>query len=146
MWAVRPYRHYEGKMADPTHYLTAKIASAIGGLIGGFGMMTFVRPKTISEAFTRGGVSTGAAIIFAGPLLSLMEIPANWEMQLMSGGIIGFLSYSLLGAVANFFRKNQEKDIFELADTARSQSKRAGKPKGKTSVRKNKSAMTKGSK
>lgn len=106
-------------MGDPSSYVTAKIASAIGGLFGGMSIMTFIKPRTISEAFARGGISTGAAIIFATPVLTALSLPTNWEMQLMSGGIIGFLAYSILGATARFLVKNQEDDIVELAQKVR---------------------------
>lgn len=106
-------------MGDPTTYVTAKIASAIGGLFGGMSMMSFIKPRTISEAFARGGISTGAAIIFATPLLTTLNLSSNWEMQLMAGGTVGFVAYSILGAVANFFSKNREDDIVDLANKVR---------------------------
>lgn len=106
-------------MGDPGSYITAKIASAIGGLLGGMSIMTFIKPRTISEAFARGGVSTGAAIIFATPVLTALSLPTHWEMQLMSGGIIGFLAYSVLGAVARFLVKTQDDDIVEIAQKVR---------------------------
>lgn len=114
-------------MGDPGSYVTAKIASAIGGLFGGMSIMTFIKPRTISEAFARGGVSTGAAIIFATPLLTALNLPANWEMQLMSGGVIGFLAYSVLGATARFLAKNQNDDIVELAQKVRGKAPQAQK-------------------
>jgi hypothetical protein len=101
-------------MADPTGYLTAKVASMIGGLFGGFAILTFIRPKTISEAFMRGGVSVGSAMVFTYPLLEMMGLSNNWETQLMGGFCVGFLAYTVLGMVANFLQKNQHKDIVEV--------------------------------
>lgn len=106
-------------MGDPSAYVTAKVASAIGGLFGGMSMMSFIKPRTISEAFARGGISTGTAIIFATPLLITLNLPTNWEMQLMAGGSVGFVAYSLLGAIANFFARNREDDIVDLANKVR---------------------------
>lgn len=94
-------------------YLLAKLASMIGGLIGGGAILTFIRPKTVGEAFIRGGVSVGSAMIFATPALHWIDISNNWENQIMSGFIVGFLAYSILGMVANFLVKNQDKDIVE---------------------------------
>lgn len=94
-------------------YLIAKIASMIGGFFGGGAILTFIRPKTIGEAFMRGGLSVGSAMIFAIPLLHWAELDNNWENQLMSGFVIGFLAYSILGMIANFLLKNQNKDIIE---------------------------------
>ncbi len=100
-------------MGDPTSYISAKIASMLGGLIGGAAIMTFIRPKTIGEAFTRGGVSVGSAIIFSTPLLEGLNLSSNWEYQLMAGFCVGFFAYSLLGMIANFLIKNQNRDIVE---------------------------------
>lgn len=101
-------------MGDPSAYLTSKIASMLGGLFGGAAILTFIRPKTIGEAFTRGGVSVGSAIVFSGPLLNYLDMNANWEGQMMAGFCIGFVSYSILGMIANFLAKNQNKDIVEV--------------------------------
>lgn len=98
-------------MTDPTGFMTTKIASMIGGLFGGAAILTFIRPKTIGEAFTRGGISVGSSVIFSSPLLSFMEMKENWESQLMAGFVIGFLAYSILGMVANLLVKHQDKDI-----------------------------------
>ncbi len=87
-------------------------------------MMTFIAPKSISDAFARGAVSTGSAIIFATPLLNFMKIESNWETQLMAGGIVGFLAYSILGAIANFFIKHQKSDIFDIAHTVKKSASR----------------------
>jgi len=101
----------------PSVYLTAKLAAAAGGLLGGLTMMTFIKPKTILDATIRGGISTGSGIIFSTPLLQIMELSIDWEYQLFFGFIIGFLSWSILSLVANVFikaEKNNE-DIIELA-------------------------------
>jgi hypothetical protein len=110
-------------MSDPYSYIATKLASAIGGLFGGAGMMSFIKPKSIGEAFARGGISTGSAIIFADPTLIFLGVANNWELQLMSGGIIGFLSYSILGAVAKFFDNNRNEDIVALINKAKGKRK-----------------------
>lgn len=106
-------------MGDPASYISAKLASMIGGLFGGAAIMTFIRPKTIGEAFTRGGISAGSAIIFSVPLLENLGIKLNWENQLMAGFCVGFVAYSILGMVANFFIKNQNRDIVETIKTVK---------------------------
>lgn len=100
-------------MTDPTGYLTAKIASMIGGFIGGATILTFIRPKTVGEAFMRGGISVGSSVIFSIPLLKALEMGTDWEAQSMAGFCIGFIAYSVLGMIANFLIKNQNKDIVE---------------------------------
>lgn len=94
-------------------YLTAKLASIIGGLLGGGAILTFIKPKSIGEAFIRGGVSVGSAAIFTSSIITWVKIADNWENQIMIGFIVGFLAYSVLGMIANFLIKNQDKDIVE---------------------------------
>ncbi len=94
-----------------TGYLASKIAAMVGGFFGGATILTFIRPKTIGEAFVRGGVSVGSAIIFSVPVLDAINLKNTWENQLMSGFVVGFLAYSVLGMVANFLKKNQDNDI-----------------------------------
>jgi hypothetical protein len=100
-------------MTDPSGYVAAKLAAMIGGFFGGAAILTFIRPQTIGEAFMRGGVSVGSSIIFSTPLLKSLDMGLDWEAQTMAGFCIGFISYSVLGMVANFLVKNQNKDIVE---------------------------------
>lgn len=121
-------------MADPASYISAKIAAMIGGLIGGSTILTFIRPKTIGEAFMRGGTSVGSAMIFATPLLRALEMSLDWETQLMAGFIIGFVSYSILGMIANFFIKKKNDDIIDVVTDIKSaitsgKSDKSDKPK-----------------
>lgn len=106
-------------MGDLAGYISAKVASMIGGFFGGAAILTFIRPSTVGEAFVRGSVSTGSAMIFAVPLIRWAEFPNNWETQLMAGFIVGFFSYSTLGMIANFLRKNQNKTIVEAVKEIR---------------------------
>lgn len=101
-------------MSDPASYIATKLASMIGGLLGGSAILTFIRPKTIGEAFMRGGTSVGSAMIFSTPLLNAFGWPLDWETQLMAGFCIGFISYSVLGMIANFFIKRKNDDIVEV--------------------------------
>lgn len=101
-------------------YVTAKLASMVGGLIGGGAILTFIRPKTIGEAFMRGGLSVGSATIFTVPLLQWFGISNNWENQLMGGFVVGFIAYSVLGMVANFFMRNANRDIVSVVNDIRS--------------------------
>lgn len=94
-------------------YLIAKIASMVGGFFGGGAILTFIKPKTIAEAFMRGGLSVGSAIIFTTPVINWATLANDWENQLMAGFVVGFLAYSILGMIANFLLKNQSRDIIE---------------------------------
>lgn len=103
-------------MTDPTGYIYTKIAAMIGGFIGGSVILSFIRPKTIGEAFIRGGVSVGTAGIFTSPVLNLLNVKENWEWQLMIGFSIGFVAYSVLGMIANFLIKRQDDDLIDVAE------------------------------
>jgi hypothetical protein len=87
--------------------------------MGGATILTFIRPKNIGEAFIRGGVSVGSSIIFSDPALTYLDISHHWENQLMSGFCVGFIAYSVLGMIANFLNKNQNKDIIQVAKETR---------------------------
>lgn len=106
-------------MTDPTGFFTTKIASMIGGLFGGAAILTFIRPTSIGEAFTRGGISAGSAIIFGVPILESMALSTTWEFQLMAGFCVGFVAYSILGMIANFLAKNEKKDVVEVVQDLR---------------------------
>lgn len=110
-------------MADPsTGFISAKLASMIGGLFGGAAILTFIKPQSIGEAFIRGGVSVGSAMLFASPILRSLEMPNDWDYQAMAGFVIGFISYSLLGMVANFFIKHRHNTIADAANDIRGKS------------------------
>ena len=102
-------------MAEPAStFIASKLASMIGGLMGGATILTFIRPKNIGEAFIRGGVSVGSSIIFSTPALTYLTMNQTWENQLMAGFCVGFIAYSTLGMIANFLQKNQNKDIVSV--------------------------------
>lgn len=100
-------------MTEISTVLSSKVAAMIGGLFGGAAILTFIRPKTIGEAFLRGSLSTGSAMIFAGPFISYTGLDHNWENEVMGGFVVGFLAYSILGMIANFLIKNEKRDIVE---------------------------------
>ena len=113
---------------DVSSYVTEKLTAAVSGLAGGSSMMAYVRPLTITEAFTRGGTSTACAVIFGPPVLLLLGLPTSWEMQIPAGFIIGFVSYSLLGLIANTLRKYHATDLVNLVRAARGEVEPETKP------------------
>lgn len=124
--------------SEPIVYASAKIFSGVGGMTGGFSLMAFIKPKGIWDAALHGSVSTFAGVVFSGPVLKYFEIaPNDWEFQMMAGFIIGFGAWFVMSAVANFFMKNEGKDILTVAQETRTRvSKPAPKPKPKKRVRK----------
>lgn len=107
-------------MSEPaTSYISMKIASMVGGFFGGAAILTFIKPATIGEAFIRGGVSVGTAIIFSSPLLEVFKLAPEVENYAMSGFCVGFFAYSILGMIANFLRKHQNNDIVSVVNDIR---------------------------
>lgn len=98
-----------------TGFLTAKIMSGLGGLVGGLTLMTFIKPRSILDATLRGGVSTGTGIIFAPPLVEWLSMTPSMDVVLMFGFMIGFLSWGVLSLIARIFT-NAEKNKEDLID------------------------------
>lgn len=98
-------------------YVAAKTASAAGGLFGGLTMFAFMRPKTILDATIRGGICTGAAIIFAPVLCEYMNVSLHTDHLIAAGAVIGFLAWGVLSMTARFFIKAEatNTDIVEVA-------------------------------
>lgn len=97
--------------------VAAKTASAAGGLLGGLTMFAFMRPRTILDATIRGGICTGASIIFAPILCEYLNAKLSVDHLLAAGAVIGFLAWGVLSMTARFFIKAEaaNKDIMEAA-------------------------------
>jgi hypothetical protein len=97
--------------------VAAKLASATGGLLGGLTMFAFMKPTTIMDATIRGGVCTGAAIIFAPVICEYLNAQQTTDHLLAGGALIGFLTWGVLSMTARFFIKADaaNKDIVEAA-------------------------------
>lgn len=80
-------------------------------------MFVFMKPKTIMDATIRGGVCTGAAIIFAPVVCEYLNTSLSTDHLLAAGAVIGFLSWGVLSMTARFFIKADaaNKDIVEAA-------------------------------
>ena len=68
-------------------------------------MFAFMKPKTILDATIRGGVCTGAAIIFAPIICDWFETTHTVEHLLAGGAVLGFLTWGVLSMTARFFIK-----------------------------------------
>jgi len=102
--------------SEPIVFASAKIFSGVGGITGGFSLMAFIKPKGIWDAALHGSVSTFAGVTFSGPVLKYFEVaPNDWEFQMMAGFVIGFCAWFIMSAFANFFVKNEGKDILTVA-------------------------------
>jgi len=105
-------------------FLTAKIMSGLGGLIGGLTLMVFMKPTTILDAALRGGISTGTGIIFSTPILEWFGMNQTFDMILMFGFITGFLAWGVLSLVAQIFINAQKKnhDIIDVVNKTKQSS------------------------
>jgi len=90
-------------------YLQHKLSSALGGLLGGTSALRFFHAKTIQDAFYRGGLSVIFSVVFGVPVLAYFGLPyQNWEWQLASGFLCGFIGYSLMSAAATYIKNKEE--------------------------------------
>ena len=99
-----------------TAFLLHKIASGVGGMLGGLAMFAFWKPLNMLDACIRSGISTGSAVIFAMPVLEILELRVDMDLALVSGAIIGFFSWSLLSMVARMLKRfdREDKDILDV--------------------------------
>ena len=89
-------------------YLQHKLSSALGGLLGGTSALRFFHAKNVQDAFYRGGLSVIFSIVFGVPVLAYFGLPyQNWEWQLASGFLCGFIGYSLMSAASTFIKAKE---------------------------------------
>lgn len=116
-------------------WVSAKISSFIGGILGGLSILSYIPPKDTKEAFMRGGVSVGFALMFAQPILLQigLEVQPNelWMYELGIAFLCGFVGYSVMNWVANFLAKNQNKDIMEIGREIKNTNKKTTKRRKK---------------
>lgn len=97
-----------------------KLIAALGSFLGGSVLMAFMKPNSVPEALVRGFVTTVCGVIFTPVVVVKTGLNIHdSEEVIMVAFLIGFGGWTLLGAMANFFRKNQDKDVFELYDTVK---------------------------
>jgi small neutral amino acid transporter SnatA (MarC family) len=93
-------------------YLQHKISSAIGGLLGGTSALRFFHAKTPKDAFYRGALSIIFSVVFGIPVLAYFGLPyQNWEWQLASGFVCGFIGYSLMSYASKVIKEKEESTI-----------------------------------
>jgi phosphotransferase system glucose/maltose/N-acetylglucosamine-specific IIC component len=92
-------------------YLQAKVTSAIGGLLGGTSALRFMHAKDTKDGFNRGALSVIFSVVFGIPLLHYLNLPyQNWEYQLASAFICGFIGFAAMSA-ASAYVVNKEKEL-----------------------------------
>lgn len=120
-------------------YLQHKLSSAIGGLLGGTSALRFFHAKTPTDAFYRGALSIIFSVVFGIPVLAYFGLPyQNWEWQLASGFLCGFVGYSLMSASAEYFKEKEENKENILSILSEIQTEPAPKKAVKKSKKKSK--------
>ena len=91
-----------------------KVLSSTGGFLGGSSMMLYMRPVNLADAARRCVVSVIAAAMLTVPIASKMFDQSGSEILMGVGFGIGFIAWSLLGAIAKFFDARQGQDVVQM--------------------------------
>ncbi|MBM3071477.1 hypothetical protein HV346_01360 [Enterobacter sp. RHBSTW-00994] len=110
-------------------YLPTLISEALlafSGLFGGVSISFFWQPQRLHQhsrfmaGIIFGGISMGAAVALGGLSARWLKIDLNQaDITLGLGYILGALSNGLIVWLANFFRRNEQRDIFDVASVIR---------------------------
>lgn len=109
-------------MSDISNIVINQGLSALAGLFGGVSISFFWQPKKLHQhgPFIA-GIITGSISMFAA--FALVGMAAHWlrfdlseaDAALGLGYIVGAISIGIIAAVANFFSRHEQDDIFEMA-------------------------------
>ncbi|MCS2160355.1 hypothetical protein MUU47_04290 [Scandinavium sp. H11S7] len=107
------------------NYLPTIISEALlafSGLFGGVSISFFWQPQRLHQhsrfiaGVIFGGISMGAAVALGGLTARWLKIDLNQaDITLGLGYILGALSNGLIVWIANFFRRHEQQDIFDIA-------------------------------
>ena len=106
-------------------YLPTLISEALlafSGLFGGVSISFFWQPQRLHQhsqfmaGIIFGGISMGAAVALGGLAARWLKIDLNQaDITLGLGYILGAMSNGLIVWLANFFRRHEQQDIFDVA-------------------------------
>lgn len=100
---------------DDLTNLSTNILASTGGVLGGTSMMLYMRPSGIADAVRRVVVSTVSAAFLTVPIADKLFEKPDSEIVMGIAFAVGFVAWSLLGAVAKFFEARQGQDIVQMA-------------------------------
>lgn len=95
--------------------MSVKILASTGGFLGGTSMLLYMRPAGAMDAARRIVVSTMSAAMLTVPVADKLFEQTGSEIVMGTAFGIGFVAWSLLGAVAKFFEARQGQDIVQMA-------------------------------
>ena len=111
-------------------YLPTLISEALlafSGLFGGVSISFFWQPQRLHQhsrfmaGIIFGGISMGAAVALGGLAARWLKIDLNQaDITLGLGYILGAMSNGLIVWLANFFRRHEQRDIFDVASVIKS--------------------------
>ncbi|MEB6412032.1 hypothetical protein [Enterobacter vonholyi] len=111
-------------------YLPTLISEALlafSGLFGGVSISFFWQPQRLHQhsrfmaGIIFGGISMGAAVALGGLSARWLKIDLNQaDITLGLGYILGAMSNGLIVWLANFFRRHEQRDIFDFASVIKS--------------------------
>lgn len=114
----------------PDNYLPTLISEALlafSGLFGGVSISFFWQPQRLHQhsrfmaGIIFGGISMGAAVALGGLAARWLKIDLNQaDITLGLGYILGAMSNGLIVWLANFFRRHEQRDIFDVASVIKS--------------------------
>lgn len=94
--------------------VSTKILAATGGFLGGTSMLMYMRPPNMQDALRRIVISTLSAVMLSSIVSREVFNTEGSEMIMGTSFCIGFLAWSILGAVAKFFQGRQDQDIVQM--------------------------------
>ena len=100
-------------VADLTE-VSVKVLSAVGGFLGGTSMLLYMRPVDMNDAIRRMIISVLSSVMLTGLTAREMFSVSGPEVIMGTAFGIGFMAWSLLGAVAKFFAGRQDQDIVQM--------------------------------
>lgn len=98
---------------------SARILSAVGGVLGGTSMLMYMRPANPTQALARVSVSAISAVMLSSIVAMKLFSDTASETVMGCAFVIGFVAWSILGAVAKFFDGRKDKDIVEMLRIAK---------------------------
>jgi hypothetical protein len=98
---------------------SVKIFSATGGFLGGTSMMLYMRPSGMLDAIRRCIVSVLSSSMLTVPVAEKIFDEVGAEVVMGTAFAIGFVAWSMLGAIAKFFENRQGQDIVQLAKSVK---------------------------
>lgn len=92
--------------------VVAKVASGLGGLLGGVGYMFYMKPVNVWDAAVRSSVCTIVSIVLSPLIIEWFGLNrTDWEINLAAGAFIGFVCWTTISYLARTMLRIEEKKL-----------------------------------